>query len=60
MLFATLYGFDILHKGVYIHNIDYYISGLGIWARIGLYANEIIARDNSIIDNDASRRSYCN
>ena len=60
MLFATLYWFDILHKGVCIHNIDYYISGLGIWARIGLYASEIIARDNSIIDNNASGRSYCN
>ena len=60
MLFVTLYWFDILHKGVYIHNIEYCISGLGIWARIGPYANEIIAWDNSVIDNNALGRSYCN
>ena len=60
MLFATLYWFDVLYKGVYIHNIEYYINGLGIWARIQPYANEIIARDNSIIDNNALGRSYYN
>ena len=55
----TMLNWCITHRCLYAQYLVQ-ISGVGIWVRIGPHAKEIIAGDNSVIDNNALGRSYCN